>query len=116
MPKDVVKSLVLKFQRHFILFPRDICLISGAPRSGTTSLIEWLGHQPGVSAFQESRILLSIHRFIEEIHRFKNLNRDSAAIVSLARHLVFDYYSSQRILLGKRLLVDKEPLEPIAFP
>jgi hypothetical protein len=116
MPKDAVKSIVLKFQRYFILFPRDICLISGAPRSGTTSLIEWIGHQPGVSAFQESRILLSIHRFMEEIYRFKNLNRDSATIVSLARHLVFDYYSSQRILLGKRLLVDKEPLEPIAFP
>lgn len=37
-------------------------------------------------------------------------------IANLARQLVFDYYSNSRILIGKSLLVDKEPLEPIAFP
>jgi hypothetical protein len=114
--KEAAKSVILKFQRNFRLFPREICLISGGPRSGTSALCEWLGHQPGVSAFHESRILVSIHRFMEEIYRFRNLDKDSPMIVSLARHLVFDYYSSSRILLGKRLLVDKEPLEPIAFP
>ena len=116
MLKEVAKPVILRFQRNFKLFPREICLISGAPRSGTTALIKWLGHQPGVSAFQESRILVSIHRFMEEIYRFKNSDRGSATIVNLARHLVFDYYSSSRILIGKRLLADKEPLEPIAFP
>jgi len=53
---------------------------------------------------------------MQEICRFRNLDRDSATILNLARHLVFDYYSSSRILIGKRLLIDKEPLEPIAFP
>jgi hypothetical protein len=48
--------------------------------------------------------------------RFQNLNSDSATILNLARHLVFDYYSSSNILIRKRLIVDKEPLEPIAFP
>jgi len=112
----IAKPVIRKIQKTFKLLPRQICLISGAPRSGTSALLEWLGHQPSVSAFQESRILVSIHRFIEEIHRFKDLDRDSAAIVSLARQLVLDYYSSSRTLIGKRLLVDKEPLEPIAFP
>lgn len=116
MLKEVAKPVIWKFQRIFKLLPREICLISGAPRSGTSALVEWLGHQPGVSAFHESRILVSVHRFMEEIHRFKDLDRDSATIVNLARHLVLDYYSSSRILIGKRLFVDKEPLEPIAFP
>lgn len=116
MLKKAAKPIILKFQRNFKLFPREICLISGAPRSGTSALIKWLGQQPGISAFQESRILVSIHRFMEEIYRFKDLDRDSAMIVNLARHLIFDYYSNSRILIGKRLLADKEPLEPIAFP
>lgn len=91
-------------------------LVSGAPRSGTTALCEWLGHQRDVSAFTESRILVSIHKFMEEIYRFHNLEKDSRMIVDLARHLVIDYYSSSRILMGKKVLIDKEPLEPIAFP
>lgn len=114
--RGVARSAILKLQRNFRLFPRKICLISGAPRSGTSVLCEWLGHQPGVSAFPESRILVSIHGFMEEIYRFQNLDRDSATIVNLARHLVFDYYSSSRVLIAKKLLVDKEPLEQIAFP
>lgn len=114
--KKALKRVVFKLQKIFRLYPRHLCLISGAPRSGTTALINWLADQPGVSAFQESRILVSIHRLIEEIHRFRNLDRDGTTIVSLARNLVFDYYSSSRILVGKRLLVDKEPLEPIALP
>jgi hypothetical protein len=111
--KQAVKSYVLKLQR---LFPREICLISGAPRSGTSALIEWLGHQPGVSAFHESRILISAHRFMEEAFKFNNLGTDKARIAVLAHNLVLDYYASSRLLTGKRLLIDKEPLEPIAFP
>ena len=114
--KGTVRSAILKLQTNFRLFPREICLISGPPRSGTSVLCEWLGHQPGVSAFFESRILVSIHRFMKEIYRFQSLDRDSETIVNLARRLVFDYYSSSRVLTGTRLLVDKEPLEPIAFP
>jgi len=114
--KGVDYSAILKLQRKFKLFPRNFCLISGAPRSGTTALCEWLGHQSGVKVFYESRILVSIHRFMAEVHRFRNLEKDSAIITNLARLLVFDYYSSSRILIGTRLLIDKEPLEPIAFP
>jgi len=114
--KEVTRSAILKLQRNFRLFPREICLISGAPRSGTSVLCEWLSHQAGVSAFPGSRILVSIDRFIAEIHRFQNLDRDSATVINLTRHLVFDYYSRSRILIGKRLFIDKEPLEPIAFP
>jgi hypothetical protein len=114
--KGITKAVILKLQKNFSLFPRAICLISGAPRSGTTALCEWLGHQRGVSGFHESRILVGIHGFMGEVNRFRNLDTDGATTVRLARQLVFDYYSSSRILIGKRLLLDKEPLEPIAFP
>ena len=114
--KGLAISSVLKLQKNLSLFPKKICLISGAPRSGTSALCEWLGHQQGVSAFPESRILVSTHRFMEEIHRFANLENNSTRIEDLTRRLIFDYYSSSRILIGKRLLLDKEPLEPIAFP
>ena len=114
--KGLARSAVLSMQNSFRLFPQKICLISGAPRSGTSALCEWLGHQQELSAFTESRILVSMHAFIEEIHRFRNLDRDEITIADLARQLVYDYYASSRILIGKRMLVDKEPLEPIAFP
>lgn len=112
----VAKTAILKLQRVFRIYPKEICLISGAPRSGTTALIEWLGRQPGVEAFQESRILISIHRFLDEINRFQNLDGDNQVLINLARQLVIGYYSSSRILIRKILLLDKEPLEPIAFP
>lgn len=115
MLREAAKSIVLKCQTYFNLFPRATCLISGAPRSGTTALINWLGEQPGVSAFEESRILVSIHAFMEEAHRFANLSNDTG-IVPLARRLVLEYYASSRIVIGMRLIVDKEPLEPVAFP
>jgi hypothetical protein len=79
-------------------------------------LCEWLAYQPGVMVFFESRILVSMHVFIEEMCRFQNLNRDSAKILSLARRLILDYYCNSSVLVRKRILIDKEPLEPIAFP
>jgi hypothetical protein len=114
--KGMDKTRILKLQRNLRIIPRNICLISGAPRSGTTALCDWLSLQRGVAAFSESRILVSIHRFMEEVHRFRNLETNRAMISRLARNLVKDYYSGSQKLLGKRLLVDKEPLEPVAFP
>lgn len=114
--KGRARSIIMGLQNILKLHPLEFCLISGAPRSGTSILGDWLGHQPSVVAFHESRILVSVHRLMEEINRFQNLERDSATMVKLARCLVLNYYSSSRILIGKRLLIDKEPLEPIAFP
>ncbi|MCK6567149.1 MAG: sulfotransferase [Anaerolineales bacterium] len=98
------------------MFPREFCLITGSPRSGTSALVRWLGKQKQISAFPESRILVSSHRFLEEARRFQNLEKEIGRIESLARKLAFDYYIDSRLSLGKRLIVDKEPLEPIAFP
>ncbi len=114
--KRVIAPFLLNIQKCFRISPRGICLISGAPRSGTSALNDWLGSQPSVATFPESRILVSVNAFIEEAFRFKNLERDRSEIEKLARHLIYDYYLNSRVLFGKKLVVEKEPLEPIAFP
>jgi hypothetical protein len=115
--KRVAKRAILRFQKTFGLLPREVCLVSGAPRSGTTALAEWLGLHQDVAAFFESRILIGVHRFVEEIYRFRSLEQDRAMLISLARQLVLEYYFfNSEIRRRKSLLLDKEPLEPIAFP
>lgn len=109
-------KVALKLQNSLRILPREMCLITGAPRSGTSALCEWLGEQTAVSAFPESRILISAHRFLEEAFRFKNLAKDNSEIADLVHQLVAAYYSKSRVLMGGKLVVDKEPLEPIAFP
>ncbi len=110
------RSVAVNLQKKIGLFPRDFCLITGSPRSGTSALVRWLGMQRQISAFPESRILVSAHRFLEEARRFQNLEKEIWRIEALARKLVFEYYIDSRLSMGKRLIVDKEPLEPIAFP
>ncbi len=96
--------------------PRGFCLISGPPRSGTTALARWLGEQPGVVSVEETRILIGAHRFLEEALRFRRLADDRKLVSDLLCDLVHGYYRCSLDLQGATLLVDKEPLEPIAFP
>lgn len=114
--KRTAGTLAHNIQNTLRIFPHEVCLVTGAPRSGTSALCTWLGSQHTISAFPESRILISAHHFMEEAFRFKNLKNDDERMARLARHLVQEYYSSTRLLAGKKLVVDKEPLEPIAFP
>lgn len=114
--RQFARSVALNLQKKIGLFPREFCLITGSPRSGTSALVRWLGMQRPISAFPETRILISAHRFLEEACRFQNLEKEIWRIEALARKLVFEYYIDSRLSVGKRLIVDKEPLEPIAFP
>jgi hypothetical protein len=112
--KYVALQQGMNLQTKFNIYPKNICLITGAPRSGTSALCDWLGTQREVSSFPESRILVSANKFIEEAYRFQN--PDKRIIDNLIKRLILNYYSKSRMLIGKKLLVDKEPLEPIAFP
>ncbi len=114
--EKITTSIVFGAQRYLKPFPQEFCLITGPPRSGTSALNTWLGRQRSVVAFHESRILLSVNRFIEEAFRFENLESDREKIEKLAHNLVYDYYLNSSILFNKKLLVEKEPLEPIAIP
>lgn len=107
---------VLKtYQKSRKVWPEQFCLITGSPRSGTTAVERWLGEQRKVVAFHETRVLIAIHRFIEEIARYHRLE-PMGEFARMARETAFEYYSNRSILIGRKVIVDKEPLEPIAFP
>jgi hypothetical protein len=107
---------VIKLQQKLGLHPKNFCLITGAPRSGTTAVADWLARQRGVAGFSEHRILVAAHCFLEQIDRFHSLKRRDEMLILAARQLVYGYYARSKILLGRGILIDKEPLEPIAFP
>ena len=56
------------------------------------------------------------HQFLGQVDRFQCLQRHQHNLLDWSRRLTSAYYNSQRSLAGQRLLRDKEPLEPIAFP
>lgn len=92
------------------------CLVTGAPRSATTAVGNWLLTIEGVKGAGESRILLAAYAMLREARRFRSLSKDEAQILELTRALVYGYYGQSRVLVGTSLLIDKEPFEPIGFP
>jgi len=118
--KDLVaastRSAAAGLQRGLGIWPKTFCLISGAPRSGTTAVARWLGEQPRIALCIESRTLIAAHRFLDEVHRFEALAKYEDELVRAARRMVKDHDRGKRLLLGRRALIDKEPLEPIALP
>lgn len=96
--------------------PSQLCLISGSPRSGTTAMYAWLSEHSQVAAVTESRILVAAHAFVQQTRRFKRLNRYRDPLTERVRRLVLEHYAERNPLGGRTLIIDKEPLEPIAFP
>jgi hypothetical protein len=70
----------------------------------------------GVKGAEESRILIAAHQFVRQVRRFRFLEPELPMLTPPLRDLLVRYYGRSRVLLGCKLLVDKEPLEPIAFP
>lgn len=97
------------------LRPRGICLVTGCPRSGTSALLHWLHEQKQVTGLNESRILISAHRFVDEVERLEALFDKRLLLLTLIRRLLYTYYARSRYVVGK-LAIEKEPLEPMAFP
>jgi hypothetical protein len=95
--------------------PRGVCLITGCPRSGTRAILKWLGMHEQITAFEESRLLLSVHRFTDEVEKFHDLYANRIVLIDMIRKFFYTYRARDKILWRKQL-VEKEPLEPIAFP
>lgn len=102
-------------QRRCGVRPRTYCLVSGPPRSGTTAVTRWLGEQPGVISLSESRILVAAHEFLQQVKRLRRLAKGREELERRMGSLVFGYYSDRHWLLGRTILVDKEPLGHIAL-
>ena len=113
--KTLKYKMGIRIQTVLKIRPASMCLVTGCPRSGTSAILSWLNQNKGVVRFYESRILVSAHRFYSEIERFNNLNQNKEFFLGEIRKLVLKYYDSKKLLIAKHL-IDKEPLEPIAFP
>ena len=114
--RELLKSFLVKTQKMIKYRTRDFCLLTGAPRSGTTALCEWLNDHRQIAAFTESRILLSAHNFIEEALRFQNLNNNKENYLPMVQEMIYEFYRNQCVFFGRKLILDKEPIEPLAFP
>lgn len=90
-----------------------LALITGCPRSATTAVLEWLGTCPGVAVLDEPRILIATHAFLSQVDRFTSLDRRRRTLVRPLRSALEAGAPARR---NTKLLVLKEPLEPIALP
>jgi len=114
--RRVAKSSALRIQETLHLEPRTFCLVTGPPRSGTTAVGRWLLGHDHVVGLNESRILVAAHHLVSQIHRFQSLHLQRRSLEELARRWALGSYGAFGLVFGARALVDKEPLEPIAFP
>ncbi len=100
-----------------LYWPDSFCLITGPPCSGTSAMASWLGNHPDVAGFSESRFLLTMNAYLKEVERFKKLSRRQGVFLDGVRTQTYEHYCNGAVkMAGKKLIVDKEPLEPIAFP
>jgi len=74
-------------------------------------MVGWLGTSPHVLALCESRRTLAVHRYAEEAKRFKSTLEEWPLLRERLRAMTSDLYAA-----GERIAIDKEPLEPVAFP
>ena len=114
--RKFIKSTPVKTQCILKYKPKGFCLLTGAPRSGTTALCEWLNEHPQIGAFTESRILIATHNFLQAAFRYQYLNDHRKHILPMAREMIYEFYRNHCIFFGRKLVLDKEPIEPIAFP
>ena len=110
-----VFSAVYRLQGLLKLRPKAFVFITGCPRSGTWAIVNWLLDQKGVTTWGESRVLICAHRFLDEVKRFVSTETHKREFISDVQKLVYNYYSRHSIIWN-RTLVEKEPLEPVAFP
>lgn len=96
--------------------PEVLCLVTGAPRSGTTAVAKWLEQHRDITAFAETRMLVAAHGALREVRRFHQLNQKADYLTESVRRMAYGFYAFECDYGGRRVLVDKEPLEPVAFP
>ena len=112
--KRVLRSIKRRVQGPYE--PDRFCFVSGSYRSGTTAVADWLGRQPDAASFSESRLTMAAHAMMREVRRFKKLRADEAGVAMALRRMLFAYYADRSGGRRPGLLVDKEPLGPIALP
>jgi hypothetical protein len=112
--RDSVRSGLLKIQKQLPLFPRSFCFATGAPRSGTGAMASWIGQQPRVKGFSESKILFVAHQLRRSCWEWDRF--PEGTVIRRVRRFVQSSYAEVGVYLGSRMLLDKEPLDPLSLP
>jgi hypothetical protein len=113
--KNFMIRIIYSIQKFLHIRPKEIHLITGCPRSGTSAVRDWLQQHKELSTVFESRVLVGAHQFTRQVNRFATLSHHKESLLENLRNIVFDHYASIKFVFGK-ILIEKEPLEPIAFP
>ena len=108
------RNKALELQRLLPLFPDSFCLVTGAPRSGTSAMVSWLGRQSRVKSFAETKLLLVAHRLRRSLLSWKRFLE--ADISRRVRQFIHQSYAQEGVYLGAHTLLDKEPLDPLSLP
>ncbi len=111
--RHFLRSGALKIQEMFPLFPNSFALVTGAPRSGTSAMASWIGEQPWVKSFSETKRLFVAHRLREALWKWERFSKKEAD--QRVRELLLNGYSQEGVYIGARLLLDKEPLDPLSL-
>jgi hypothetical protein len=96
--------------------PKRLVFVTGSYRSGTTAVADFLGAHPAAIANSESRLLVAVHSFLDEVRRFQNLERSRRRIDEHLAGMVLSLYHAQGRHAPASVVVDKEPLGPIGLP
>lgn len=100
-------------------------LVTGCPRSGTTAVASWLLSAPGVSGTSESRRTIACRAMLRTAKRFwcfdpmaPLMATDRATSLEMVKQVARDGSLRMYGVAPDHdgTLVDKEPLEPVAFP
>jgi len=90
-------------------WPKTVCLVTGAPRSVTTAVTDWLRIFKKAAVFHEERICLAADDFLKRVHHSRRLFERRGDLEPLLRNLVFRYCRRVTPLSGK-VLIFKENL------
>jgi hypothetical protein len=104
-----------RIQAALGLRPRSFFLITGCPRSGTSALHSWLKLERQTACIYEPRNLIAAHQYMNQVDRLSILNLHRSWNIAGIKEAVY-YYYARYLRIWRRVLIDKEPLEPIAFP
>jgi len=115
MKKDPIQTLkkfyqIIHRKSGFLYMPpREVCIITGCPRSGTTAMLKWLAKSGQTAIFHEPRICKAVSDFMDKIYRQKPLYADKDLLLHLLKRLLYGYFSHQNNIWNK-IIVVKETL------
>jgi hypothetical protein len=77
-------------------------------------MASWIGQQSRVKGFSESKILFVAHQLRRSFRKWDRF--PEGTVIRRVRRFVQSSYAEVGVYLGSRMLLDKEPLDPLSLP